>query len=422
MFSVAKLCKTTAVRLVSFSSTSLLKRPQILIPPQLRRSALSRGNGRQFMYSRLFSEVGIISTRLKSSAFTRYKKAIGYWLLTSSGMVFVAVILGGVTRLTESGLSMVTWKLLGEKMPRTDEEWMLEFMKYQQFPEFQLQRRNMTLKEFKFIYYMEYAHRMWGRAIGAVFLLPAAFFWSRGAFTPQMKVRVIAFGGLILAQGLFGWYMVKSGLEKKEDDENIVRVSQYRLATHLSLAFILYSLFLWSSLDHLLPPDTISNISKTTIVSARKFRMFAHGCKGMVFFTALSGAILAGIDGGLVYNSFPKMANKWIPDDILAYKPILKNFTENPTTVQFDHRVLGTTTLTLISVLWILSKRRTLPPRAYLATNALAAMAWLQVILGISTLLMYVPVPLAASHQSGSLILLSMAIWLTHELKRLPKI
>ncbi|KAB0801628.1 hypothetical protein PPYR_03814 [Photinus pyralis] len=427
MFCVAKLCKTTAIRFASVSTTSLLKKPQNLIPRELRRGAFNNCTARstvlkKFLHSRLCSEAGVISTRLKSNAVARYKKAIGYWLLTSSGMVFVAVILGGVTRLTESGLSMVTWKLLGERMPRTEEEWIAEFSKYKQFPEFLLQRPDMTLTEFKFIYFMEYAHRMWGRAIGAVFLLPAVFFWTRGAFTPQMKIRISAFGGLILAQGLFGWYMVKSGLEKKDDDNTVVRVSQYRLATHLSLAFVLYSLFLWSSLDHLLPAETISNISNNAIKNARKFRMFAHSCKGMVFFTAVSGALLAGIDGGLVYNSFPKMADKWIPDDILAYKPTLKNFTENPTTVQFDHRILGITTLTLISTLWILSKRRTLPPRAYIATNALATMAWLQVILGISTLLMYVPVPLAASHQSGSLVLLSLAVWLTHELKRLPKI
>lgn len=136
----------------------------------------------------------------------------------------------------------------------------------------------------------------------------------------------------------------------------------------------------------------------------------------------VSGAFVAGLDAGLVYNSFPKMADKWIPDDILALSPKMSNFTENPTTVQFDHRILGTTTLVLITGLWMMSRRRALPPRAYKAANALGVLAWLQVALGITTLLTYVPVSLAASHQSGSLLVLSTAVWLTHELKRLPKI
>lgn len=134
------------------------------------------------------------------------------------------------------------------------------------------------------------------------------------------------------------------------------------------------------------------------------------------------GAFVAGLDAGLVYNSFPKMADKWIPDDTFALKPAITNFTENPTTVQLNHRILGTTTLTFISAIWLMSRKRILPRRAYYAVNALTCMAWLQVALGITTLLTYVPVPLAASHQSGSLLLLSTALWLGHELKRLPKI
>lgn len=138
--------------------------------------------------------------------------------------------------------------------------------------------------------------------------------------------------------------------------------------------------------------------------------------------TIFVGAFVAGLDAGLVYNSFPKMADRWIPSDILAYSPALRNFTENPTTVQFDHRILGITTLSMISGLWLLTRRHTLPPRAYRAANAVAIMGWMQVVLGISTLLLHVPVSLAATHQSGSLILLSMTIWLTHELKLLKYI
>lgn len=279
----------------------------------------------------------------------------------------------------------------------------------------------MTMEEFKFIFWMEYGHRMWGRLIGAFFAIPAAYFWSRGYFSKGMKIRVTLFAVLIGMQGLMGWYMVKSGLEDRFHGENDVpRVSQYRLAAHLSFAFVLYTLFLWNALDHLLPAQALQQVTK----SALTFKKLAHLSKGMVFITAMSGAFVAGLDAGLVYNSFPKMADRWIPSDILAFSPTLRNFTENPTTVQFDHRILGTATLTLISGLWLLSRKCKLPPRAYKAATAVAVMGWVQVILGITTLLTYVPVPLAASHQSGSLVLLSLAVWLTHEcklLKRIPK-
>ncbi|XP_063703844.1 cytochrome c oxidase assembly protein COX15 homolog [Culicoides brevitarsis] len=343
------------------------------------------------------------------------KKVVGYWLLGSSGMVFVAVVLGGVTRLTESGLSMVTWKLLGEQRPRTEEEWIAEFERYKQFPEFKIKNREMTLSEFKFIYHMEYGHRMWGRAIGAFFALPAIYFWSRGYLNRSLKIRTVVFGTLIGMQGLMGWYMVKSGLEDRFHGENDVpRVSQYRLASHLTFAFVLYTMFLWSALDILLPAQKLAGAIPK---ASQRFRMLAHSTKGMIFLTALSGAFVAGLDAGLVYNSFPKMADRWIPEDVLAFSPAIRNFTENPTTVQFDHRILGTSTLALITGMFLLSRRRVLPPRAYKAAAAVAFMGWTQVGLGIATLLSYVPVSLAATHQSGSLVLLSLAIWLSHELK-----
>lgn len=349
-------------------------------------------------------------------------KVVGWWLLGCGGMVFGAVVLGGVTRLTESGLSMVTWKLFGEKLPVTELEWEEEFEKYKQYPEFKIKNKDITLEQFKWIWWMEYGHRMWGRAIGAAFLIPAAIFWARGLFKPGMKKRIIGFGTLIALQGLMGWYMVRSGLEDRfHGESDVPRVSQYRLAAHLSLAFILYTLLLWSALDHLLPAQKLAGAVTS---SARKFRWLTHTCKGMVFLTAVSGAFVAGLDAGLVYNSYPKMADKWIPDDIMAFSPKARNITENPTTVQFNHRMLGTATLALISGMWLLSRKLKLPPRAHTAATAVAIMGWTQVILGITTLLMYVPTTLAASHQSGSLVLLSLAVWLTHELKyvkRLPK-
>lgn len=237
----------------------------------------------------------------------------------------------------------------------------------------------MTVKEFKFIFFMEYAHRMWGRFIGAAFALPAIFFWSKGYFNTAMKRRVLAYGALIGIQGLMGWYMVKSGLEDRFNDPNDVpRVSQYRLSSHLFFAFLLYTGFVSSALDHLLPLKQ-PVLTAGALKAAANFRKLAHATKGMIFLTALSGAFVAGLDAGLVYNSFPKMGDQWIPKDIVAYSPTLRNFTENPTTVQFDHRILGTTTLTLITGLWLLSRRRILPQRALNAATAVCIMGWCQV-------------------------------------------
>lgn len=351
----------------------------------------------------------------------RNDKIVGGWLLTCSGMAVGAVLLGGITRLTKSGLSMVDWHPLNEGRPRTDEQWEAEFAKYQQFPEFKLRNKDMTLEQFKSIYWMEYIHRMWGRSIGAVFFIPAGVFWAMGFLKGAMKKRVVVLGGLLAAQGLMGWYMVRSGLVEKDADafDKTPRVSNLRLAAHLGVAFVFYSVLFRSALDHLLPPKPIEYNK-----SVARFLRVGHVAKGLVFLTALSGALVAGIEAGLVYNSFPKMADRWIPSDILAFEPKWKNFIENPTTVQFDHRLLGESVLCLITGMYVLSRKVPLPPRARLASRAVLAAAWLQVALGISTLLAFVPTPLAASHQAGALTLLSTLLWLTHELKllrRLPK-
>ncbi|XP_050459110.1 cytochrome c oxidase assembly protein COX15 homolog isoform X1 [Cataglyphis hispanica] len=359
----------------------------------------------------------------------KHDKIVGSWLLTCGGMVFVAVALGGITRLTESGLSMVTWRLLGEKMPLNDIQWLSEFEHYKQFPEYKITNLNMTLEEFKRIWWMEYLHRMWGRLIGTVFIIPATYFWFKGMLKHGMKIRIVALGSLIGLQGLMGWYMVKSGLEDRfVEPSDVPRVSQYRLAAHLGLALLIYTGFLYNALDHLIPAEKLTinstdiKVSNNALKTIKRFKGLIYSAKGLIFFTALSGAFVAGMDAGLIYNTFPKMADKWIPDDILAMSPIIKNFTENPTTVQFDHRILGISTIALITCLGITSRRHNLPSRGRKAVAAVLCAAYLQVFLGISTLLNHVPLTLAASHQSGSLILLSTIIWLCHELKYLRKI
>lgn len=344
-------------------------------------------------------------------------KIVGRWLIACSGMVAGAVILGGVTRLTESGLSMVDWHLVKEmKPPSTRQEWEAEFQKYQQFPEFKILNHDMTLTEFKFIWYMEYSHRMWGRAVGLAYILPAVYFWRKGWFTKSMKGQVLGLCGFVCFQGLLGWYMVKSGLEEKPESFDIPRVSQYRLAAHLGSALVLYCASLWSGLSLLLPPNKMPQT-----LQLLKFKKYAHWTTGLVFFTAISGAFVAGLDAGLVYNSYPKMGTRWIPEDLLAFSPKIKNFFENPTTVQFDHRILGTTSVVAITALYLFARRLPLPRRTSMAVTSLVTMAYLQVTLGICTLLFYVPTTLAAAHQSGSLVLLSIALWLMNELKRVPK-
>ncbi|XP_033633593.1 cytochrome c oxidase assembly protein COX15 homolog [Asterias rubens] len=344
------------------------------------------------------------------------QKIVGGWLLGCCGMVVGAVVLGGVTRLTESGLSMTDWHLIkGMKPPRTKEEWQAEFDRYKQFPEYKYVHREITLSEFKWIWRMEYAHRMWGRTIGLAFIFPAAYFWKKGWLSKGMKPRVLIYGSLLLFQGLLGWYMVKSGL-KEPQPTDMPRVSQYRLAAHLGSAFALYSLMLWGGMSQVLQYRPIASSKYLPLL-----RKCAHGTMALVFVTALSGAFVAGLDAGLVYNSFPKMADKWVPDDIMAIEPKYKNVFENPTTVQFDHRILGTTTVTAVAGLWLLARRVPLPARANLAVNCMLAMSAAQITLGICTLLYFVPTKLAAVHQSGSLTLLSIALWFAHEIRKVPK-
>ncbi|XP_053977354.1 cytochrome c oxidase assembly protein COX15 homolog isoform X3 [Hylaeus volcanicus] len=264
----------------------------ILKPGITNKAFLLMKRGSIYLHKDLFKQ-GNIALSFATKSSKKSDKIVGKWMLTCGSMVFIAVVLGGVTRLTESGLSMVTWKLLGEKLPTSDRQWHAEFERYKQFPEYKITNRNMTLEEFKRIWWMEYLHRMWGRLIGAVFIVPAAYFWAK---------------------------------------------------------------------------------------------------------------------------------DKWLPDDLLAISPTWKNFTENPTAVQFDHRLLGIVTLSLITCIGIASRNHRLPGNAKKAIAAVLCAGYLQVLLGISTLLHHVPLALAATHQSGSLLVLSTMIWLCHELKYLKYI
>lgn len=314
---------------------------------------------------------------------------------------------------------MVDWHLFKEFPPLGTDMWIAEFEKYKLFPEFQQANYNMTIEEFKRIWWMEYSHRMMGRTVGAAFLIPAAFFWYKGWFVRGMRVRVPLMGGLILTQGLIGWWMVKSGLKAETAEKySEPQVSHYRLATHLTTAFALYSVLVWSALSHLLPPQPLPATAPLL-----RLKKLAHASKGLIFLTAVSGAFVAGLDAGLIYNSYPLMGRSLIPSDLLAEKPVWKNFVENPTTTQFDHRLLGHVAAGTVLVSWLCS-RKVSSPRIRLATSVLLLAVMGQVGLGITTLLSSVPKTLASAHQASALALLTSAIVLTHELKlvkRLPK-
>ncbi|RKP13785.1 COX15/CtaA family [Piptocephalis cylindrospora] len=363
-------------------------------------------------------------------------RSIGYWLLGSGTLVFGIVVLGGLTRLTESGLSIVEWNLIkGMKPPRSSEEWEEEFDKYKQFPEYKILNHHMELEDFKNIFYMEWAHRMWGRGIGMAFLLPAAYYAYRGHLKGALGRRVLAIGGLIGFQGALGWYMVKSGLDEAlgTTPNAVPRVSQYRLAAHLGSAFAIYAGMLYTGWDILRSRRAIPASSTTTVSAMKKvmaLRTPATGLAALIFVTAMSGAFVAGLDAGLLYDTFPLMGDRLVPpkDEIWSENythegSSLKwpNLFENPTTVQFNHRVLATTTFTGISALYFYARRLPLPVPARRAMQALMGVACLQVSLGIGTLIYGVPIALAAAHQAGSLVLLTAALRLTHTLKRFSK-
>lgn len=235
-----------------------------------------------------------------------------------------------------------------------------------------------------------------------------------------MKIRSVIFGAILGFQGFLGWYMVKSGLEEKQVYTHEPRVSQYRLAAHLGTAMAFYSLLFWNALTNIMPNPSQPLPQITS--SLLRLKKIAGTSKALVFFTALSGAFVAGLDAGLTYNTWPKMADRWIPSDLLALSPTWKNFFENATTVQFDHRHLGETTAVIILGMWAYSLKMKLPKRARIAMNCLAGAVVCQALLGIHTLLNHVPTEWASAHQAGALTTLSIALWLSKELKWIKKI
>jgi cytochrome c oxidase assembly protein subunit 15 len=332
-------------------------------------------------------------------------RAVARWLLVCCGLVFAMVVLGGFTRLTGSGLSMVDWRpLTGILPPLTDAEWQRVFEMYRETPEYQKVNAGFGLQDFKGIFWLEYLHRLLGRMIGIVFLLPFIFFVVKGYIQRREWPRYLLMFVLGGMQGLLGWYMVKSGLV---DNPN---VSQYRLTAHLVMAFAIYAYMFWVAMSLLFPRRAGS---ETHAWYGRTLALF-----GLVVITIVSGGFVAGLKAGKIYNTFPMMGEHWIPPGVLALEPFWRNFFENMATVQFDHRLLAITTFVLIVVYWFKARSADLPGRAAPAVHALLHTAILQVILGIATVLLAVPVILGAAHQATAMLLFSVALYLVHALRR----
>ncbi len=333
---------------------------------------------------------------------------IAFWLLTVAALIFIMVVLGGVTRLTRSGLSIVEWQpIAGAIPPLSETQWLESFAKYQQTPEYQSVNAGMDLAGFKDIFWLEYFHRLLGRLIGLAFLLPFLFFLARRQIGRALAPKLWLLFALGAAQGLLGWLMVKSGLV------DIPRVSPYRLTAHLGLAILIYGGVLWVALGLLYPKSPAA-------ASGTPLRRFGFAVTGLIFLMILSGGFVAGTHAGFVFNDWPLMQGRLIPEGLLTLEPWWRNGFENLAAVQFNHRLLAYLLCLVIPAYWLAARRQALDARTRWLTHSLPAVLAVQVTLGITTLLFVVPVPLAAAHQAGALVLFTLSILLNHRLRTGP--
>lgn len=334
-------------------------------------------------------------------------RAVQLWLYAMAAIIFVMVLVGGATRLTDSGLSITEWKpVTGIVPPLSESAWQEEFAKYKKIPEYQQINKGMSLDEFKGIFWWEWGHRFLGRMIGFAFLIPFLYFWRKGAISPDLRPKLIimfVLGGL---QGALGWYMVKSGLSVRVD------VSQYRLAAHLTAACVIFAYIIWVAVG-LNQPER----EERTFLPAQRITAWALIILtlGQIFL----GGLVAGLDAGLAYNTWPLMDGAFIPafDKLFIMKPVWVNFFENVLTVQFDHRMLAYAIFAVGVVNAWQAGRATGEARAFARWTGFAI--GVQVLLGVLTLLHNVPMDLALAHQGGAVIVLALAVAQARHLKRL---
>jgi cytochrome c oxidase assembly protein subunit 15 len=337
-------------------------------------------------------------------AVDRAKRPIAVWLLACCALVFAMIVVGGITRLTHSGLSIVEWQpIVGALPPLDAAQWQEAFAKYRRTPEFRLRNFDMTLEGFKGIFWWEYVHRLLGRVIGLAFLLPFLYFLLRRRIDRALGAKLAAIFVLGGMQGALGWYMVASGLV---DDP---RVSQFRLAAHLAMAFVIYGAMLWVALDLLRARGAQGPAA---------LRRLGASVVALVLLMVVTGALVAGIRAGYAYNTFPLMNGHVVPPEIFMIDPWWKNFGYNMATVQFDHRALAWVLLTAVIATWVAAGRAapSRPARAW--SHALLLALCVQFALGIATLLSTVNLALAACHQAGSVLVYTCAIGLHRAVSR----
>jgi len=349
-------------------------------------------------------------------------RPIAIWLLFCCGMILIMVVIGGITRLTLSGLSITEWQpVVGMLPPLSPAAWAAEFAKYRHIPQYRLVNYGMSLDQFKTIYLWEYTHRLWGRLIGFAYALPLLYFALRRRLPRRLLTPLAGILLLGFLQGALGWYMVLSGLAER------VEVSQYRLVAHLALALTIYAATLWVALGIFESPNPHPTLPrkrgrvregvKRESVGA-PLRRASEGLIALVGLTILAGGFVAGLHAGLIYNTFPLMDGGFAPAGYAQLHPFMRNWFENVAAVQFDHRLLAMTSFAAVLLLWLSGRLAPLPRPARLALHALLAAAALQFALGVLTLLLVVPIPLAAAHQAGAVLLLTAAIVFRHMLRR----
>jgi cytochrome c oxidase assembly protein subunit 15 len=329
----------------------------------------------------------------------RHVRALQLWLGSIAVLIVAMILVGGATRLTDSGLSITEWQpIIGAVPPLSGADWQKAFEAYQKIPEYSLVNPGMSLDAFKAIYWWEWAHRFLGRFIGVVFFVPFVAFWFAGYIPRALLPRLaglFVLGGL---QGALGWYMVKSGLVDRVD------VSQYRLAAHFGVALLILAYTLWLLFGLGADPNRQRTRSGATV-------WVAASVLALMYVQLLAGALVAGIDGGLGFNTWPLMNGAFVPSGLGEASPCYLNLFENPLTVQFDHRMLGyaVVVVAIAQAVW-LALRRKGEPLVGTAT-VLAVLALLQATLGVWTLLLAVPIELGLAHQAGAIAVFAMALY-----------
>ncbi len=352
-----------------------------------------------------------------------YARSVSVWLYACCMGVFIMVIIGGLTRLTDSGLSIMTWEpLSGTVPPLDDAEWNRYFDEYKQIPQYQLKNKGMSLEEFKGIFWLEYFHRLWGRIIGLVFIVPLAYFIWKKAISKQLSVRLAGIFLIGLLQGFIGWYMVSSGFSERTE------VSQYRLAMHLFFAFLIFALVYWSALDVFHERNSGAGFNKSPLAKA------SVGMSVFILFQVILGAFVAGTDAGFTYNTFPLMDGKLVPDGLYIQEPAWVNHFSNVAMVQFQHRVAALLLSVYICVFAFFYVRSD-----FYNLNTvvmLVVLLMLQIALGIITLhafgsyadydhathaykkVLHFPVLVAVAHQANSLLMFMVSLKINHRLLR----